>query len=225
MQFFCSTYLVIMSLIGAASVEQQLVSAATAYYDSILEDKVLNWEITVRRCTVPRSGDVTIIGVRGEELEMTPRGARICWVDAIVDGHERSLPVTLDIKTYEMLPVAVVDIPPRCLISDSLIEWRELESSRLGAADIPTRSVLDDYWSKVHIPRGAIIEYKRLNLIPMVVIGQHVSILLRVGTVEIKAPGKALEDGRLGERIRILNEASGSRLMAVVESAEIVVVE
>ncbi len=221
-----STWLTIITLLGfSGDIETQVNSAVESYYDSLLVNKAIDWKIFVKRCNIPRGKDIQIINVHGENGNRIPRGSRLCWVNLIVDGKERSIPVTLAVHPREMLPVATAAIPPRTELNEKMIEWRLLDTSTLGAAVIPDLEDLTKLWTKVTIPKGAIIESKRLRTIPAIFIGKEISLISRIGAVEIKAPAKALEDGRIGEKIRIENSLNGKRMYGIVESEETVVLK
>ena len=52
---------------------------------------------------------------------------------------------------------------------------------------------------------------------PTVKIGQKLSLITRIGLVEIKTKAKALGDAVEGESITVINTVNGKRLRGVVE--------
>lgn len=217
--------MLIATLFGAQAGAPSLQDAVIKHYDQLLKGKCVDYRLEIKRCNSIQADNLEIIKVRGDEDTPVPRGTRLCWVDLIADGKSRSVPVSISVKPTEYVPVAKASIQPRTLLSDSLIEWRCLETAELGSSLLPTSDELRVMWTKVRIPRGAIVTRKRLRLIPAVVIGQEIEIVSRIGAVEAKVDGKALEDGRIGEKIRIQNLVSGQRLRGVIESKNVVVVE
>jgi len=213
---------------AAAGVEdfQSLAEKAVRdYYASLLDGRTLRWELEFRRLNAPKGRHWTITGVRGEAGERIPRGSRLCWLDGEVDGRERSIPVTVFISTSERLPFAAVDINPRTVIADSMIEWREVECASLGAALVLDSSKFGLVWAKTRIPAGTVVEHSRLAEAPEVRIGEDVTILARVGAVEIRAPGRALQDGGCGERIPVLSLSTNRRIYGKVGMNKTVVIK
>jgi len=211
-----TAYILALATLSVISIESEFEAAVTEYYGSLLGGKVSSWEIELKRYNIPRGEDFDIQNVRGESDDQIPRGSRLCWVDMLVNGRKHSIPVTLVVRPTELLPVSTMIISPRTTIVDSMITWKEIETSKLGATKIPQKDELVNYWTKVSIPKGVVIDHRRLRVIPAVVIGQEVSLVSQIGSIEVKIAGKALEDGRVGERIRVQNINSQKRLRGVV---------
>jgi len=185
------------------------------YYDRILTGKAVSWEVEIRRSPELKPNQ-TILRVRGEEKSETPRGSRICWLDVQEGSRSKPIPVTLRVKPVERTPVARQDIDPRTPITPDLIEWRILPTEKFGATHIAGAEDLDGAWAKVRIPAGTVITGRRIAPMPKVVIGEPIKLVIKIGRIEATAEGKALEDGRVGEKIRVLNLASGFRLRGEV---------
>ncbi len=211
----------------------EIEAAVMSYYENMLRGRVESWDINVRGCNPVKAVSFEITNIHEDNTPSLPhflapsipRGTRLCWVGTIADGREKTIPVTLTIKTMEMLPVARCDIPPRTALNDSLVEWRVMAADKLGATRFPAADIIESYWAKVRIPVGSIITMPRLARIPTVVIGQQLDLVVRSGQVEIKTGGKALQDGYTGDRIRIMNTYNGKHLKGVVESSDLVVLE
>ncbi len=203
----------------------EATSAAASHYDSLLAGKTISHQIDVRHCPQVRAEAFSVTGVRGDEGVFLPRGTRLCWVDVIADGRQRTLPVTLKIRPVELVPVAACDIPARTVINDTLVLWRALPTDRLGAAQLPTPDRLGGLWSKFHVPSGSILTMQRLTEVPAVKVGQRLEIVSRKGHVEVRTAGRAMEDGRINQKVRVLNIATGRHLKGRVEMGGVVVVE
>jgi len=216
-------------------------AAVVSYYENMLRGRVESWDIDVRRLPSVKAVSFEITNIHEDNTPSLPRflapslprslapsiprGTRLCWIGTIADGREKTIPVTLTIKTMEMLPVARCNIPPRTALNDSLVEWRVMAANKLGATRFPAADLIESYWAKVRIPVGSIIAMPRLARIPTVVIGQKLDLVVRSGQVEIKIEGKALQDGYTGDRIRVMNTYNGKHLKGVVESGDLVVLE
>ena len=218
-------YIMIILAATDVTVPTEVMSAVVAHYDSLLTGRTVSWEVALRRCPPVCAESLRISGVRGDEETGVPRGTRLCWVDVIADGHHRSLPVTVVVKPVELVPIAARDIPARTEMNDSLVEWRAQSTEKLGAAQLPNPEQLDGLWAKSPIPAGRVLTIRRLAKVPAVKIGQGLDIVSRKGLVEVHTAGRALEDSRIGEKIRVLNIDTGRRLKGRVESGGVVVVE
>ena len=221
-----SGILLLAWLIAAVpAAKSDLEAAIDNYYSSILTGKVIGWEIEFRRYPELDERDYQITCVRGEDEMSIPRGMRLCWVDMIVDGRSKSLPVTLRIDTVEEVPLAREDIPPRTALDDSLVVWKVMKSNELGSTIFPSRNDICSQWSKVRIAKGNVISAPRIESIPQVAIGDDVVLISRCGTVEVKTKGKALGDGYIGEKIRVENGFNGKRLRGIVEDKGVILVK
>jgi len=202
-----------------------LAARVENYYASVLQGKVVRWDLDIRRLPELKQG-AEIVAIHGEENRSEPpRGARVCWIKVKENGRFRDLPATVTVKPVERVPVALQDIQPRTPITRDLFTIAEVETQSFGATHLPTVAELSEVWAKVRIPGQSVITEKRIAPIPVVVVGQSLKIVFRLGQIEAVAEGKALEDGRIGERIRVLNLVSGNRLKCRVENEDLVSVE
>jgi len=202
-----------------------LEAAVQDYYGALLTDKVLSWEMEFKRCPELPSGNCRIVGMRGENELSIPRGTRLCWVDVQNEGKTKSMPVTVKITTVEEIPLARIDIPPRTVLTDSLIEWRVMTSTDLGSTSFPARTDVKSLWSRVRIPSGNILTMPRLEPVPAVAMGDEVTLISRSGSVEVKTTGQALEDGYMGDIIKVKSEFNNRKLKGLIEAGRRVVVQ
>lgn len=131
--------LMLVSTFNAVAIDrtEEIQTAVRDYYKPLLIERVISYEIDIKRCPNVNAARFDITGIRGETGISMPRGNRLCWVDAVADGRVRALPVTLTVRTRELLPVARCDIPPRTVLNDSLVEWRELSADRPRCDKLP----------------------------------------------------------------------------------------
>jgi len=202
-----------------------LTSRIESYYASVLNGRVVSYDLDIRRLPVLKEG-VEVVAIHGEENRSEPpRGARVCWVKIKENGRYRDLPATVTVKSIERVPVAKCDIQPRTPVTRDLFEMQDVATQSFGATHIPSPEELKGVWAKVRIPGGSVFSERRIAPIPVVVVGQSLKIVFRLGQIEAVAEGKALEDGRIGEKIRVLNLVSGFRLKGRVENEDMVSVE
>jgi len=69
---------------------------------------------------------------------------------------------------------------------------------------------------------GTVLAAGTVERVPLVWKGRAVSIAAQAGPVWVSAPGVALEDGRLGEIVRVQNSLSGYVLQARVVGVDAV---
>ena len=78
--------------------------------------------------------------------------------------------------------------------------------------------------SKTRVKPGEFLLKRNVESTPKVLIGSEVPITVQLKGVVVRATGKALTDGRIGERVKVVNKASKKTLVGVVtESGEIAV--
>ncbi len=222
-----ATAILLVAAIAATSrtASPELTAKVENYYASILKGRVIRYDLAIRRLPELKEG-MEIVAIHGEEDRAEPpRGSRVCWVKVSEKGRLRDLPATVTIKPVELVPVAIADIQPRTPITHELFAMQEIETQSFGATHIPSLDELKGVWAKVKIPSGSVFSGRRISPIPVVVVGQPLKIVFRIGQIEAVALGKALEDGRLGETIRVLNLVSGFRLRGRVECGNMVSVE
>ncbi len=219
--------LMLVSTFNAVTIDrtEEIQTAVRDYYKPLLVEQVISYDIDIKRCPNVNAARFEITGIRGETGISLPRGNRLCWVDAVADGRVRALPVTLTVRTRELLPVARCDIPSRTVLNDSLVEWRELSADRLGATSFPSRKQAEGLWTKVRISAGTVLTMMRLQPIPAVVVGQRLPIIARKGAVEIVMYGRALKDGFSGEEIRVVNNETGKRYRGILDKNGAVLLE
>ena len=87
---------------------------------------------------------------------------------------------------------------------------------------------LDDvvrFQAKQVIPAGKPIFAGMVELPDLIHRGDTVRIVVKLKNLKVTATGKALEDGRKGERIRVRNIATGKRITGIVLDEKTVLVE
>jgi flagella basal body P-ring formation protein FlgA len=204
---------------------EDIAGLVKEYYSGVLSGRVISYRLDIRRLPELKPG-MEIVRLHGEEnRDEPPRGSRICWIEVSEHGRKRDLPVTLIVSPVERVPVARTDIQPRTLFTNDMFSWEDVSTQNFGASHFATREELNSCWAKVRIPQGAVLTAKRMAPIPIVTLGQPLKMILRVGQIEVVAEGKALEDGRQGELIRVINMVNDAKMRARVESKGVVVVE
>lgn len=222
--------LIMALLIGAAAPDTswrvRVVESVTAHYDSLLTGKAETWQIEIKRLPELRCGEFRVERVWERESDTTvPRGSRLCWVEALVDGKPRSLPVNLSVEPVELVPTAKLDLPARSPLDAGDIVWKSLPTEEFGAALFPRPEQIANLWTRTSIPAGTVLTMKRLDAKPEVVAGDEVTLVSNFGNVEVRAAGKSLENGLIGDCITAVNRQSGQRIKGLVKADKTVVVK
>lgn len=199
----------------AGNYTQSLEEALCSYYQLRLEGRVQKWSLQIRQ-VAPSARQLRDLSVHGDEGPGVPRGARLCWVSGERQGQTYRYPVSVFITTWEKVPVAIRDIPPRTDITSDLFEYQERETTHLGALTICPPEVLHKGWAKTAIPKGEILTDQRVIPKPRITVGEEVQVIYRKGGLEVRLRGKALQDGNLGETVKVLNPSSKVRVEGVV---------
>ncbi len=218
-------HIVFIMLISSPDIPASIENAVIAHYDPMLKGRVESYTIDIRRVPRIKIKDFTILGTRGDDNTEVPRGTRLCWVDIATNGQKRSLGITVKIETVEKCPIAINDIRSRTLINDELIEWRPVSTAGFGSTRIPDKEELYNLRTKVNIRAGTVLSMNRLSKVPAIDVGDYLDIVSRSNSVEIIAPGKALQDGFIDQKIRVENLSNGKRLQAKVVSNGRVILE
>ncbi len=92
-----------------------------------------------------------------------------------------------------------------------------------GAVNGPTEIVGMQAARRLHA--GTVVTRDQWKEMPLIRKGQGVRIVLETPHLRIVAPGESLQDGRAGERIRILNLSSRQSVSGRVQDAKTVVVD
>ncbi|OUN01053.1 MAG: flagella basal body P-ring formation protein FlgA [Firmicutes bacterium ZCTH02-B6] len=163
------------------------------------------------------------VQVSAERVSGSPPGPIIVTVVASVNGiPQRTITVRCD--TRWLAEVWVVQTPVvrhQVLDTNSVaLETREFTSVPRGlvpASEDPAG------WRAIRpLSPGTVLAGGTVERVPLVWKGRAVTIAAQAGPVWVSAPGVALEDGRLGEVVRVQNSVSGYVLLARVVDVDAV---
>ncbi|MEM1026246.1 MAG: flagellar basal body P-ring formation chaperone FlgA [Myxococcota bacterium] len=114
--------------------------------------------------------------------------------------------------------IATRDLPPGHLLSDGDLALAEVEL-RGGGPTVPSIEELLGTRLVRGVRAGEPIRRRAAAAEPIVRRGNTVDALWRVGGLQVVVTARALQDGRQGETIRVLNEMSKTSLRGVVVDA------
>jgi flagella basal body P-ring formation protein FlgA len=143
----------------------------------------------------PFTIDVTITH-RGEEIE---RGQ-----------------VRLRINKFDEVMVALDKIGRHELLAEDQFEQKRMNVTSLREQPVTSPDQIDEQRSRRNLRRGTILTTGAMEPVPDIEVGGEVTIICQDTWGIITAPGKALQDGWSGDRIRVKNLASNKMIDAVV---------
>ncbi|AZZ97384.1 flagellar basal body P-ring formation chaperone FlgA [Pseudoalteromonas sp. R3] len=182
--------------------EQQQVSALPL--DTRLPQRQCQRPLQVSSKSSPPFNRQVTVMVRCEDLES--------WVQFVHVKIETLLPVIVSTRMLDKGVLLTAD--------DLTIEMRPKHFVR--AANIDNMTLLIGSKTKRRIQQGKPIS---MFQICMICKGDNVTILASDGTLMIKTSGIALQDGNLGEQIRVKNARSGKTVLARVKDVDSVAVK
>ncbi|MFC2150519.1 flagellar basal body P-ring formation chaperone FlgA [Calditrichota bacterium] len=225
MNAIITTLLAITFSSSPALWEYSVQTAVAEHYSKLMEGKVEEYTVEVKRIPRMRSEYWKIIKVSGDEETIAPRGSRICWIEADVSGRTKKYGVTVKIETWQNCPVIIQTTPAKETINPSLVEWRLMNTTDLSSKSLPTEAELSMCYAKVNLPRGTLLTMARLTRIPVVEFGEELSLISKSDGFEITTKGKALQSAYLNEEVRVENLNSRKRLTGRVIGSGKVLVE
>lgn len=142
-------------------------------------------------------------------------------------GHENGftqvIPVTVNIRTFQTILVAAQTINPH-----SRIEQDEVTPVRTETTGIqnPVTSLkqLKGKWTTRWIQTGKALTFSMFADQPMIRQGQDITIVYKTKNITVSDQGSALQDGRMGDVIRVANEYRQSLRARVVGRDKVVLV-
>ncbi len=149
---------------------------------------------------------------------------RVAATVAIAAGtaHEVRLNVTGRVTRKIEVPVLVQQLRPGSVISAGDVAWMELREDRLNRDHARDIEALIGQEPRRVIRPDQPISLRDLREPLMVKRGAQVAMVLETGTMTLTAKGRALEDGAIGDVIRVANDTSSRIVAAEVTDAGVV---
>jgi len=176
-------------------------------------------------CPVP-SGLTLVDGALGftvVRVSGTPPGPVVVSVSISVDGTAKRT-VTVRCDTRWLAEVWVVQSPVlrHQVLDESAVALELREFSALPRGLVPAGEDPSGWRAVRPLPPGTILAAGAVERVPLVWKGRPVSMNAQAGAVWVNAPGVALEDGRLGEVVRVQSSLSGNVVQARVVGVDAV---
>lgn len=133
------------------------------------------------------------------------------------------LPVT--VAAYAKVMVSKRPIAPGEIVSAADVSWVDREVSSLSYGYLRSLQQPGGMRSVRSIAQGAVITANMLEAGTLISKGQQLTLRSNSGPVSVTMRGTALEDGALGELIKVRNLSSGKQLEGRVENANTVILK
>jgi len=145
------------------------------------------------------------------------RGPTVVRFELHVDGElDRSMTVTVDCRSYRDVVVTTRAIRRGTpLDTDALIvEERDVTSLKHGSFD--ALGDLTQLQAARPIGAGEVVSHRHVAPVPVVHRGDDIDMSVTTGSMSLVATGVAMQDGGVGERIRVRNLDSGKVVYGVI---------
>jgi len=151
--------------------------------------------------------------------QQEPLGLFSLQVEIVHDGViiERGQ-VRLRIKKFAEVLVAADKIQRHQILDESQFELKRTEVTSLREQPVVSFAELTGYRAKRNLRLGSILTTGALEPVPDIDVGGEVTIVFSDAWGSITVPGQVLETGRIGDRVRVKNCASGKIVEATVIS-------
>lgn len=139
------------------------------------------------------------------------------FIDILVNKTTvKKVCVTLNLKVYLDVIVSKKDIKSGEIFSPDLISIENREITQLNRDALTSMEQIKDMVALTGIKRGTIITEKLIDSPVIIRQGEQVYIIAKTGSIEVRALGKARQNGRLGDTIFVVNIDSGKILQGTV---------
>ena len=163
----------------------------------------------------PLAGLPAQAAVAARPLLMRPRGT--CTVELeLSEGGRclRRLTVPVRQRRWERLPVARRDLERGHLLEAADLEERWIETTRLPETELPGLTQLPGRRLTRFLPEGRPVAARQLAWDPDIRRGEPLTLSVVSGGVTVSAAAEALEDGRVGQWLRVRLAEGGRRFQA-----------
>lgn len=144
-------------------------------------------------------------------------------VTVFVDGKEyRRVSCYYRIHVYDMVLVAAKAILPEQVITETDLRLEEREVTDVNDRYITEKTPAVGRVADRLLREGTLITQRVLRSPVVIASGANVVLVSHYRGIEVRVPGVALSQGRLGQQIRVRNEVSGKVMLATVIDASTV---
>lgn len=133
-------------------------------------------------------------------------------------GGTREESVTGRVEEIATVPVIAGNLSSGDVIGERDITWIEVPARQVGSHIITSKQDLVGMAARRPLRANSLVRHSDLQRPVAVKRGAIVTMVVATDRITLTAQGQALEDGGIGDRIRVTNTASKSTVIGIVES-------
>ena len=192
-----------------AAVQQFMTKHTQAVYQQRveIENGQLDSRLTLNQCSVPLE---VYLPAGSRDIGRLTVGVKC------TDSRPWSLHVPVTVTVYKNVVVAAKPLSRGDLLTESDIKQIKYDMSLLPAGYIVEPTYGLGMELKRRVSHGTPLTTSMIRKPKIIKRGQQVSIVARAGSMEVRMSGKALSNGAVGERVRVLNVKSKKKLEGTV---------
>ena len=171
-------------------------------------------------------GDLVLAGegtpqIRVRRASSRPlRGPTVLRVGIDADGRTlRTMSVTADIRHLRPVLVASHMLRRGEALTEDMIEVAERDITMLRHGYFTEAGLLADMQTRRSLVEGNVLTRNHVEAIPVIRRGDEVELVARTNQLAVSVLGQAMQDGGVGERIRVKNSDSGKVLYGQILNA------
>ena len=150
-----------------------------------------------------------------------PSARMVVWVDVSVDGaFARTVPVSFLVEAYREAWVAKSGVAPGAALAPTMLERREVEVFSQRAAVFATGDATEapsaGLRSRRSLKAGEALNAQNAERIVAVGRGEWVTLLLKTGGTQLEGRAEALQEGDLGQVVKVRMAGASSSVEALV---------
>lgn len=165
-----------------------------------------------------------VVDYQVRKLSSRPfRGPAVTRLDVIVDGQvERTMAITVDCRLYQDVVVTNRVMRRGELLTDDALEIEERDVTSLKHGVFDRIEALETMQAARPIGAGDVITRRHAEPIPVIHRGDQIVMQVVSSNMAVEAVGVAMQDGGVGEQIRVKNNDSGKVVRGQILEAGLV---
>ncbi|AMO95589.1 flagella basal body P-ring formation protein FlgA [Collimonas fungivorans] len=149
-----------------------------------------------------------------------PSRRMLVWVDIWIDREfSRSIPVSFEVRAYQDGYVASQDMAAGSVVNPANFERREVDVADVAHENaVAVKSEADSTLWRIRrsVNKGQPVLRSQVEPAPAVTRGEQITLRTHAGLVSLEGRVEALQDGYLGQMVRVRAAAATSSVMARV---------
>lgn len=133
--------------------------------------------------------------------------------------------IIVEVKTFDDIVVAAEQLQPAQKISENKVILARMETTRLKRNYFLSLTDVIDLKTIEKVEQGQPVWPTSIELPFVIRKGDVIKIIVKVNNMQVTSYGKALQNGKKGDRIEIVNQDTGKKLKAEVIDKQTVIVE